>query len=129
MHLGNIDHVAVSVSDLNVSIEWYQHVLGLKRQYADAWEGPPIMLCAEDSCLALFQTESKAPISRLDHQTIPQIWHVAFKVDRQAFNEAQRRLDELGILFRFADHDICHSIYLLDPDGHQIELVTYEISE
>lgn len=127
MNLGNIDHVAISVSDLNASIEWYQEVLGLKRRYAHAWEGPPIMLCAEDSCLALFQTQSKEPASPPDHKTATLIWHIAFKVDRKAFNEAQSRFHELGIACRVADHDICHSIYLFDPDGHQIELVTYEI--
>ena len=27
---------------------------------------------------------------------------------------------------RFSDHGISHSVYLNDPDGHQIELTTYE---
>ena len=26
----------------------------------------------------------------------------------------------------FSDHGLSHSIYLRDPDGHQIELTTYD---
>jgi catechol 2,3-dioxygenase-like lactoylglutathione lyase family enzyme len=128
MKLGNIDHVAISVLDLNSSIEWYHRVLGLERRHADAWEGPPIMLCAEDTCLALFQARGEKPVSIPDYKTTPLIWHIAFKVDRQTFLEAERKFHELAIGYRIADHGICHSIYIFDPDGHQIEIVTYEIS-
>jgi catechol-2,3-dioxygenase len=129
MNLGGVDHVAISVRDLSASVEWYQQVLGLERRYADAWDGPPIMLCAGDSCLALFRTQNKEAAPPPDYKTTSVIWHVAFRVDRNAFSEAQQKLRELGIRYRFADHGICHSIYLFDPDGHQIELVTYEISQ
>ena len=26
------------------------------------------------------------------------------------------------------DHTICHSLYIRDPDGHQVELTTYDVS-
>ena len=26
-----------------------------------------------------------------------------------------------------SDHGACHSVYFDDPDGHQIELTTYEV--
>jgi catechol-2,3-dioxygenase len=126
MHIGDIDHVAVSVSDLDTSIERYQRVLGLERRYKDAWEGPPVMLCAEKTCLALFQTQSQVPVSIKNHQSSPLIWHIAFKVDRQTFEEAKRKFNELGIDYRVADHGICQSIYIFDPDGHQIELAAYQ---
>jgi catechol-2,3-dioxygenase len=128
MNLESIDHVAISVRDLSASVEWYQQVLGLERRHADAWDGPPIMLCAGDTCLALLQTQNKEPAPPPDYKTMSLIWHVAFRVDRRAFSEAQQKLRDLEIWYRVADHDICHSIYLFDPDGHQIELVTYEIS-
>ena len=32
-----------------------------------------------------------------------------------------------NIAVSFQDHDICHSIYSADPDGHQLEITTYEL--
>ena len=32
-----------------------------------------------------------------------------------------------GVEVQFSDHGISHSIYFDDPDGHQLELTTYEV--
>ena len=32
-----------------------------------------------------------------------------------------------GIEAELWDHTICHSIYVRDPDGHQVELTTYDL--
>jgi catechol-2,3-dioxygenase len=40
---------------------------------------------------------------------------------------AQEELTKRGIAFHFQDHEISHSIYFDDPDGHQIEITTYEV--
>ena len=53
--------------------------------------------------------------------------HLAFKVDRANFEQAQQELKARGIEFEFQDHMISHSIYFNDPDGHQIELTTYDV--
>jgi len=55
------------------------------------------------------------------------VLHVAFRVDRESFETAQKTLERREIDFRFSDHGICHSIYFEDPDGHEIELTTYEV--
>jgi catechol-2,3-dioxygenase len=34
---------------------------------------------------------------------------------------------ERDITFESADHGIAHSVYVSDPDGHRIEITTYEI--
>ena len=57
----------------------------------------------------------------------PKVLHVAFRVDRESFETAQKTLERREIDFRFSDHGICHSIYFEDPDGHEIELTTYEV--
>jgi catechol-2,3-dioxygenase len=53
--------------------------------------------------------------------------HLAFRADRQNFALAQQELKQRGIAFDFQDHDISHSIYFSDPDGHKLEITTYEI--
>ena len=37
-------------------------------------------------------------------------------------------LAEQHIPFSFEDHTLAHSIYVFDPDGHRVELTTYELA-
>jgi len=53
--------------------------------------------------------------------------HLAFRADRENFLGAQRELENRGIKFDFQDHEISHSIYFRDPDGHALEITTYEV--
>ena len=49
-------------------------------------------------------------------------------MDRANFTAAQLTLEEKGIEFEFQDHKVVHAIYFYDPDGHLIELTTYDPS-
>ena len=53
--------------------------------------------------------------------------HLAMRANRQNFLAAQEELKRRGIKFDFQDHEISHSIYFRDPDGHQLEITTYEL--
>ena len=54
--------------------------------------------------------------------------HLAFRADRENFRAlAQQELKKRGIKFEFEDHEITHSIYFRDPDGHQLEITTYDV--
>jgi catechol 2,3-dioxygenase-like lactoylglutathione lyase family enzyme len=53
--------------------------------------------------------------------------HLAFRANRENFVAAQRELEKRGIKFELQDHEISHSIYFRDPDGHQLEITTYEV--
>ena len=55
------------------------------------------------------------------------ILHFAFRADRENFLRAQDELKKRAIAFDFQNHEISHSIYFRDPDGHQIEITTYEL--
>ncbi len=113
-----VDHVAISVSDLERSERFYGDLLGLERTY-EQWHEPKFMV-SEGSGLALFSQDSHGDED-------PRFLHVAFRVEREAFETARATLKRTGIEFRFSDHGVCHSIYFDDPDGHQIELTTYEV--
>jgi catechol 2,3-dioxygenase-like lactoylglutathione lyase family enzyme len=115
-----LDHVALSVANLERSERFYNKLLGLERTY-EQWHEPRFMV-AEGTGLALFRTEEAGG----DHPG-PQALHVAFRVDRQSFETAQQMLKGRDIDFSFSDHGICHSIYFKDPDGHEIELTTYDV--
>ena len=122
MNLEGLDHVALSVADLERSERWYTDVIGLERVYADQWDGVPAFLMRNGSGVALFPASAGG-----EERAAIRILHFAFRVDRTTFEAAQARFRELGVEFRFSDHDVSHSIYLRDPDGHQVELTTYEL--
>ena len=124
-----IDHIAFTARNLDGLAEWYKKVFRMERVYADVWadiaKGNPVVLCAGDACVALFQVREGVeprPVEPRDHNE-----HFALKLDRANFEQAQRDLWELKIEFRLSNHTVCDSLYFYDPEGHQIELTTYEV--
>jgi catechol 2,3-dioxygenase-like lactoylglutathione lyase family enzyme len=116
-----LDHIAVAVADLDRSEGFYRDVLGLERVYPE-WD-PPRVLAANGSGMALFPAGGGNEVVGA-----PGILHFAFRAaGRDAFEDAQDALAARGIEFRFSDHGASHSIYFKDPDGHQLELTTYEV--
>jgi len=124
--LERIDHVAITVSNVERSVKWYKEILGLERYYEGEWDGIPIMMGKGGTCIALFKVKSNRPSPSPDWNTLAMM-HLAFRADRKNFEEAQKILKQKGIKFRFADHSISHSIYFKDPDRHELEITTYEI--
>jgi catechol 2,3-dioxygenase-like lactoylglutathione lyase family enzyme len=124
MDIAHIDHVAIAVTDVGRSVEWYCDVLGLDRRHAE-WGSMPAMVCAGDTCVALFPVEGK-PSPGPGRDAIA-MRHLAFRVDRAGFERAQAELRERGIDVHFMDHESAHSVYFADPDGHRLEITTYEL--
>lgn len=117
MEVEGVDHVAFAVADQAASIAWYRDVLDLREIHPE-WERHPAMLARGGSGLALFAGDGR----KLG------FLHVAFRVGRASFAEAQDRLTERGIAFEVVDHGSAHSVYFLDPDGVRLELTTYELA-
>lgn len=121
-----IDHVALLVRDVEDSVRWYQEVLGLDRLHEGVWGNLPAVVGKGGTSLALFPVASPDPNPPPGRDTIC-FRHVAFRVDRANFRVAQEEMNRRGIVFSFQDHEIAHSIYFQDPDGHQLEITTYEL--
>jgi catechol-2,3-dioxygenase len=121
-----LDHVAFTARDIDGLAKWYTKVFGMERVYAEAWSGrgDPVALCAGDACVALFRERGGSELAA--EPTDPST-HFAMALDKANFQQAQRDLQALGIEFRLRNHKVCDSLYLNDPEGHQIELTTYEV--
>jgi catechol 2,3-dioxygenase-like lactoylglutathione lyase family enzyme len=121
-----LDHVALSVWDVERSARWYADVLGFKREHEGMWDGVPIFVGNGDAAIALFPAREKDGPTSHDHAAVRTL-HFAFRADRENFLRAQDELKKRAIAFDFQNHEISHSIYFRDPDGHQIEITTYEL--
>ena len=126
MELEGIDHVALGVRDIERSVKWYTEVLGFERLHEGMWDGVPTFIGKGDTGIALFPARSDAKSTSSSHRELRML-HLAFRADQENFLAAQRELEKRGIKFEFQDHEIAHSIYFRDPDGHQLEITTYEI--
>ncbi|MEX0331377.1 MAG: VOC family protein [Puniceicoccaceae bacterium] len=125
MELKRIDHLAIVCADVAVSRAWYCEVLGMEWIYKGAWDGNPVFLRKGETCLAIFEAGTGATIQpregiRLDH--------FAFLAESMTdFKQACSELKAKDIPFEFQDHEISHSIYFKDPDGHVVEITTYDL--
>jgi|SRR5262249_7135520 len=124
MQLEGIDHVAMGVRDIERSAQWYIEVLGFERLHEGMWNGVPTFIGKGNTGIALFPATHDAKASA--HREIRML-HLAFRADRENFLAAQHELEKRGIKFEFRDHEISHSIYFRDLDGHQLEITTYEL--
>ena len=126
MQLEGIDHVALAVRDVEQSAQWYIDVLGFERRYDGMWDGIPTFIGTGNTAIALFPMRDGHPKSPARISGIRML-HLAFRANRENFLGAQQELKKRGIKFEFQDHEISHSIYFRDPDGHELEITTYEL--
>jgi catechol 2,3-dioxygenase-like lactoylglutathione lyase family enzyme len=126
IELEGIDHVALSVSDLERSARWYIDVLGFEHRYKGMWDGVPVFIGKGTTALALFPRKSSEEPAAASRGGTGML-HLAFRATRAGFLRAQAELKGHGIGFEFTDHEISQSIYFNDPDGHKLEITTYEL--
>ena len=123
-NLEGIDHVAMGVRDIEQSAKWLIDVLGFERLHEGMWNGVPTFIGKGNTGIALFPANQEPTTS--GHREIRML-HLAFRADRKNFVAAQQELKTRRIKFEFQDHEIAHSIYFRDPDGHQLEITTYDV--
>src|SRR6266705_1830832 len=124
MQLEGIDHVALAVRDVECSAKWYIEVLGFERLHEGRWNGIPVFIGKGNTAIALFPARDDHSQSA-DRTSKIRMLHLAFRANRENFLSAQGELKQRGIKFEFQDHEISHSIYFRDPDGHKLEITTY----
>ena len=124
--LEGIDHVALSARDVERSAQWYIDVLGFERLHQGMWNGVPTFIGKGTIAIALFPARNRDSKTAAGAAKIDML-HLAFRANRKNFLTAQEELKRRGIKFHFQDHEISHSIYFRDPDGHELEITTYEL--
>ena len=106
MQLEGIDHIALSVGDIESAAQWYIDVLGFERRHADVWGRIPTFVGRGDTAIALFPAKTGARSTSASSDRIRML-HLAFRADRENFLAAQKELKRREIQFEFAGPRNC----------------------
>ena len=124
-----LGHIVLRVRDLERSEQFYTEVLGLRKTGGIpgvmsffTTQGNP-----DSHDLALMRVGPNAPDP--DPRGVG-LYHFAYQVEsEEALAEAYRTLKDAGVpIVGTGDHGVSKGIYLLDPDGIEIE-ITYELPQ
>ncbi|WP_298237955.1 VOC family protein [uncultured Algibacter sp.] len=123
-----LDHVAIRAKNMNISIEWYTKVMGLKKYQLEKWGEFPVFMLSGKTGVAIFPANLNDEKVNLLSKNV-KIDHFAFNISNSDFKKAQEYFNSINEPFQFQDHYYFHSIYLKDPDNHTVELTTILVDE
>jgi catechol 2,3-dioxygenase-like lactoylglutathione lyase family enzyme len=104
-----IDHVAVESPDPARCALFYERFLGARIVRT---EGHPVMAYLAQGAIAIHESDGPGT-------------HVAFRVSDSERAELRRALAEAEIEHEERDHEIAIGLFFEDPDGRQLEAITY----
>jgi catechol 2,3-dioxygenase-like lactoylglutathione lyase family enzyme len=121
--------VVISVRDLEKAVGFYRDVLGLKVISPPGGRGAVFLQVGEDQAvphqLVLAPLSSSAPDlpAERNHRNMR---HYAIEVAPEDFERERARLEGRGLEVRYGEHPFLplKALYVDDPDGNEIELVT-----
>jgi catechol 2,3-dioxygenase-like lactoylglutathione lyase family enzyme len=111
--MARIDHVAFESDDPDAVARFYERVLGARVVKS---EGHPVMAYVGPTGFALHETGGPG-------------FHVAVRVSEEERAQLRRRLDEAGIAWEERDHGIAVGLFFRDPEGRQLEAITYRAAD
>jgi len=129
----HIDHVAITVADVDATLAFYRDVFGAEVLYEDLWRAgkiPVVLLQVGGSRLSVHDASAPAkPHARLP---TPGSVDLCFRWDASVA-EAEALLARHGIPVEegpvarpAADGELGQSVYFRDPDGNLLELLSTE---
>jgi catechol 2,3-dioxygenase-like lactoylglutathione lyase family enzyme len=105
-----LDHAAFETPDPDATAAFYERIF---RARIVKTEGHPVMAYVGNTGFAFHETGGPGD-------------HVAVRVSADERDELKRRLDDAGIEWEERDHGIAKGVFFRDPDGRQLEAITYE---
>ena len=124
MQITELGHVVLYVTDVGKMADFYEHTLGFK-QIAREW---PMALFSSGRThheLLLIEVGGHPRPVEHTHEMRPGLYHIGFKIGDgpDVVREAYAELKEKGVtIIGATDHGVTHSLYILDPDGNELEL-------
>jgi catechol 2,3-dioxygenase len=124
----DLGHIVLYVRSLKRSVAFYRDVLGFRPILPDGDEGLPAMAFSSASGrthheLLLIEVGEDAQSQPAGRRV--GLYHFGLKVGDtdEELREALARLSEANVpVVGASDHTVTHSLYILDPDGNEVEL-------
>lgn len=130
IHVKGIDHVALSVRNLDKSLEFYTKIIGLKiseREYQKP--GIEYFLDCGTSLIGLIQGNEAEGVHKLQDGGLGGN-HVSFRVDTKDFDRITDEIKQLGLTITFIKkRERSWSVYFLDPDGNKLEMTAWPLED
>ncbi len=115
-----IGAVHLQVSNLQRSIDYYEHVIGLR---VAARDGERATLTAQDSAQPLVELHEEPGVTPPPKRGLFGLYHFAILLpSRGDLGRLIANLASMGLRMGAADHLVSEAIYLTDPDGLGIEV-------
>jgi catechol 2,3-dioxygenase len=121
MEIKELGHVVLYVSNLQRSADFYRDILGFHEIHRG--EGGAVFSSGRTHHELLLIEVGGTPSPK--GRPVPGLYHIGFKIgDSNAdAKKAYKELKEKGVtIVGTGDHSVTHSIYILDPDGNELEL-------
>ncbi|HEY5098162.1 MAG TPA: VOC family protein [Acidimicrobiales bacterium] len=125
MEVKELGHLVLYVRDVQRSAAFYGDVLGWEAAFPATLGVPAAAFSSgrtHHELLLIEVGEDAAPLPRGRHLGL---YHFGLKVGDtdEELRAALARLEEAGVpIVGTSDHTVTHSLYILDPDGNEIEL-------
>lgn len=120
-----LDHINMSVTNLEESIQWYKNVFGFEKvEGGISPNGLKFSIVAlNDNMLALYEAGDKEKAEPLLSEPKHQIFHFGLRVDN--LDEWLEKIEKFNIQIGYGDviqYPHSRSWYITDPSGHEIEV-------
>ena len=122
MQIKELGHVVLYVTDLSKVADFYRDTLGFK-EVVRQW--PLAMFSSGRTHHELLLIEVGGIAQVHAHEQKPGLYHIGFKIGDgpEAARKTFEELKQKGVpIVGTTDHGVTHSIYILDPDGNELEL-------
>lgn len=107
-----INHITLSVSDLERAFAFYTQILSCKP--VARWRRGAYLLAGDLwLCLSLDRQARQG--------ALPEYTHIAFSVAEPDFQKIQRQITDVATIWQQNSSE-GQSLYFLDPDGHKLEI-------
>ena len=107
--MARIDHVAFESDDPEAAAAFLERILGAR---VVKTEGHPVMAYVGNNGFAFHERGGPGD-------------HVAVRMSDAEREALKRRLDEARVEWEELDHGIARGVFFRDPDGRQLEAITY----